>query len=177
MAALPPNSTERWWLDYQTAQGKHALLMRTEDGTTSVDATASFVALLEAAAPGIAELVVIGMRRAATGSNITVPVAWLAGTDYGDLGAQPAIARPAFLSMTGRTTGGHRAELQLYALAGVTQSDFRLQPGESGIVDDMFDVLSAAEGTWLAIDGLAPFWNRYVNVALSAYYQRKARVS
>jgi len=175
MAPLPPESPERWWLDYSTCGESHSLQMRCEDGATATDASTAFDNFLTSIDSQVYELTVDGLRRAANGSNISLPAVWSGEPTYGS-GDGPHDHSAAYVDFIGRSIGGRRVRAAVFG--GINFSvgaDFRVSAGESTVVEDALAALVAAEGFWIAIDGLQPVWHSYFNIGPNAYWRNKIR--
>lgn len=176
MPALPPNNTARWFLDYNNGLNDHTMVIRS-DGSAGQDEVAEAVGdFFTALDTLIAEITIVGLRVAAEGSNVTIPALWTGDPTYG-AGALGEIERPQFLSFVGRDIDGRRTRVYVYALAALTENDYRIQAGDSAAVTNALTVLRrGGDGLFLTISGLQPFWNDYANVGLNAYWQRQARL-
>jgi len=177
MAPLSPSNTVRWFLDYTTSNGDHTMEARAT-GTAATDASFAsdfFSALLLALAPRLTTITIAGLRRAAAGTNVSLPATWSGEASYGS-GSQSVINAPVYLSFVGRSAAGRRARIFIYGVSAQTEDDYRYEAVDHGEISDALEVLNGAVNFFLAIDGLDVIWNPYANAGFNAYYQRKARL-
>jgi len=177
MAPLNPNFTDRWFLDYESSQGKHTMLMRTEPAADAPGVSDAFEVFLQALDPLLSQITVTGLRHSNAGSNITNPETYTGQVTFGS-GSQSAINSPAFLSFVGRDVSGHRARVYVYGIVGVSDTSYRITPTENAAIGT---ALSALRETgfdfWKSINALPPTWHEYANTGFNAYWQRQRRVS
>jgi len=61
MAPLPPNSTKRYYLDYDVASKQHTLIARCDSAVTAAQASTYFDNFLSALSPVLFQWTVLGM--------------------------------------------------------------------------------------------------------------------
>lgn len=179
--ALPAWETARLWIDYSYRGQQHSMLFRYATGTAAAAAAAVVRAALEAnAAAFYIGTSFEGARVAEPTTNVSNPVPWTPLT--GSQGPNGDVAYAGlFYSLAGRDNVGHKTRLFVYgAYSGVAlEPDFRLQPGESSLLDslrtDLLDVMTETDAVTIA--QLPAVYHNYWNVGISAYRQRKARTT
>ena len=177
MAALPANSTDRFFLEYNDGQYDHTLLVRWHASATTLSAVmASVDDLLTAMADGLYEITIKGARSSAAGSNFSFPVVWSGGASYGG-GAMPGVFAPRQWTLLGRTTGGRRARFFFFGVEFDTPNSYRIPRAAGNLVDDALAVIEAGQtaGIYLCIDGAAPIMYQYADINFNNYYEAKVR--
>lgn len=175
MAPLPPQSTLRYFLDYNGPMGERSVQFRfgaIADDQTAID---YINALLVAVRPLIYSSVSFyRLRRASDESVFSFPVPWLAvsGAAAGTLQAQDY---PVFMSFVGRSSGGRRVRKTFYGVTFRPDDNYRIQRAENVNIDNAIGVLLDTPPSEVAIDSSPVIWNEYVNTGFNAYYQRQAR--
>lgn len=176
MAALPPFSTGRVWVDYATINAEHSFMLRYPEGGTpslALDVAASF---LNQASNSLHVINVRGARYAPQGSDVTLPIAWPGELTYGSTQENPVNA-PRFVSFAGRSALGRRWLLQLYGWRGTTPSNYRQFLGDDvGLENGVQELQDAsAEGVICAIDGTGLNIYEYFNVNYNDHWVGEAR--
>lgn len=185
MAALPPNSTARFWVDYVVGANEHTFMVRFNAATVSAFSVAETIAdilgFVQSSLPS--SWVVLRARVAPAGSDISLPfslagtgLAGFAGTNINPL---PSNQAPRELVYVGRSpTSGRRVRFSLYGGLFDTPPDYRFGPGETAFAAlEIFAALDAASqaGRFVAIDGSAADWYSYVNVNYNSHWESEAR--
>lgn len=176
MTALPPESTARFWLDYNDAVNDHTLLMRYPDGAGLSGIQGVMADFLTAIEPTLHAITVIGARWAALGSTVSIPTTWLGSPVYG-VGVHPVVSGPLELCYVGRTTGGRMAKWFVYGTKLGVPDSYRFFPGDNADLDAGDLVLRSAglAGSLLAIDGLGPSVYPYINIQFNSYWETQSR--
>jgi hypothetical protein len=125
------------------------------------------------------DFTVLGASYIEAGTTFAIPhEAPLFAAGTGSPGAGDA---PRFYSFVGRTLASQPAIVYVYGAlqdpgdnSDASAADYRIAGAELGALGSGIDELQATAPITGA-DGIAVIWHRYVNVAYSAYYQRKAR--
>lgn len=176
MAPLPENNTECYFVDYTAAGENHTMLVRVADDTAAGDFGDTMNAVLGTIDTLLYQLTINQVRRRARNSTITFPViSGIEGNTYGS-GAPANDERADFINFVGRSIGGRRVSLAIFG-ANQIDDNFRATSSESSDVAATVALLNSDDGIFLSIDGLNPVWYPYVNMAASAYWQRKLRTS
>lgn len=173
MAALPPNNTERYRINYTVGGKSHDFQVRTDTVSPSaLGASVDF--FLDALSPSLNAITIDTVEYAASGSNIfNIVASGIEGNTYGS-GAGTGSAIPNEINFIGRSTGGKRVRLMVFG----NKSDalnYRFAPGENAAVDAAIAVLQATPATFLAIDNVKPVWYNYANAGVNAHWQKAVR--
>jgi hypothetical protein len=177
MAPLPPENTNRYFLDYEGPMGKRTMQFRSPGILTTNEMVSGITSFINVIKPMVYSAVTFtGLRFAATGSNISNPVAWtpITGTAAG---TQNASDYPKFVSFIGRSLGGRRVRIYVYGVNVQVSDDYRLVGTENATVNAGKDFLNGPSGIFSAIDGQKPVWKAYGNTGYNAYHQRKRRTA
>lgn len=175
MAPLPPSNTKRYFLDYQVAGEQHTMTMRVDDAATDEDASTGFDALLTAMAPLLLNIVVVRMRVANSGTNVTTPATYGGALEFGT-GAGSGVNVPDFWSFTGKDSAGRIVKVEIFGRSISPNNNFRVNMVDDSDVEAALSALDTVAPIWLTISGSAPFWNPYANQGVNAYWQRQARL-
>jgi len=112
------------------------------------------------------------------GTTVSIPTAIPTQPTPGQW-TQDQMRRPLQMTFQGRSVGGRRVSLSLYGHTISQTGDFRITKGENPNVDSAVIFLNQTNanfpGTFLAIDGLDPYWKEYANMNYNSYYERRAR--
>lgn len=180
LPALPANSTNRLFLDYNDTIHNHTAVIRYGDGFQPSDLEAWLVALLESLEPAMVQgWAVTGARYQEAGSIVTFPAFLPDVTGFTASGSQQLDAREAprqtvFVGR-GRNTG-RRVRLGFFGLVYFTPGTYRfdgLLPSWATNTLNTLDSESVNFG--ITIGGDAPTWYRYVNVNYNSYWETEAR--
>lgn len=175
MAALPVNNTITAWLGYTSEGVEHEMEMRFADGTadsTIVNAATGIAnALRDLMLPSDSFL---SLRVRAKGSNLSFPLAFSAITGNNP-NAVPAGQEPNFLSLTGRSSGGRRVRMTFFTPHAEPNERYRFALGDVTAGAAWLNQVQAGANNIVAIDGLVPVWNQYINTGTNSYWQRQRR--
>lgn len=180
MAPLTPNVTQRYWLDYTTGITEHSAMIRIGEGGGDAQALSFFSQFLAALQPVLSdEFAVLGVRRAALGSNVSFPVAigalsTFTGTDTDS--PLPVDAPKEFVWVGRGIVTGRRWKLSMYGIQLPFPPDYRYSgPIFPTGLGDAIDVLQEFDGIIVAIDGGPITVYEYVNVNNNSYWESEAR--
>jgi hypothetical protein len=175
MAPLPPNSTARLWVDYETCGENHSAQIRLADGEDPAEAATEFGDLITAVTSMFFLSTFLGARYAASGSNVSNdvdlvwPVTW--GSAVG-----PHFASSRYVDFIGRSLDGRRVRFALFGCNIEAEGgDYRIPAAASTAVANGLEVLDNTEGTFVSINGFKPNWKRYVNIGSNAYWRNHIR--
>lgn len=175
MAPLPPESTARLFVDYETCGVQHTSMIRFAEGNTYVDAQVEWNDVVEAVDFELFQLTILGCRVANLGSTVTYPVEWVQQATYG-AGPGPRPAGAWMLNFIGRSNGGRRVAFELFGCQEENLNEkYRITSAENANVAAALVELTSSEGTAIAIDGEQPHWQSYVNIGTNAYWRNKIR--
>jgi hypothetical protein len=175
MAALPPNTTDRYFFHYQNSLHSHTVVVRTATGVAyaTVEGALESALTLVTGAYCASEGISVDFQLA--GTDFSVPVSsgdWPTYTWGSDPAAPESDAVP--LNFQGRSAGGHKCRLGVFGYKNAF-SAFKLTGGEASAIEDFVAILNSTTGVFLAIDGLAPNWYSYANIKPNDYWVRQAR--
>lgn len=174
MAPLPPNSTGRYFCDYQLNAHEHTAMVRANAIVSPATMGVQLDQLFTALTSMLPVITVTRLRWSPSGSTVSTPVlSGIEGNSYG-FGTITQEAEPRFLDFVGRSPGGRRCRMAVFGYAGPL-SDYRLTSAENTDVALALTTLQGGANSWLAIDGTKPVWYPYVDVGYNAYWQRKLR--
>lgn len=186
LVALPPSNTRRLFVDYEVADVPHSLQMRLSTGANVIAALDNLYYILNFCSGSLpTSWLVTGVRQAAAGSDITVPVDYSTSNLFGFAGADTAtfapVNHPRQLNWVGRSlTTGRKVRVGIYGAAIATPANYRLGPGETVFASaEVFAALAAmsAGGQLVTIDETSPTWNQYVNVNFNSHWETQRRSS
>lgn len=166
---LPPSNTRRYFLDYSVGGIQHTLTCRTTGTVSAGTAAVAIDGFLSAFGTTLHELTVIGFRISAAGSDVSLPVNWPEADTYGT-GALTGANRARFSSITGRSTAGRKARVDLYGLKENPNASWRFLPTDFTWVSAAITALGATTGCFTAIDGLPVDWHAYVNINMNDHW-------
>lgn len=176
IAALPPNSTDRWWLDYTVNGDAHSMLMRAGSTKTAAEVSSVFSDFLTLfTINNLYEVNVVGMRHALNGSDVSLPATYTGDTQLGSGTANTTDMRAKTISFTGRDQTGHKIKLYMFGVKFQSNGDYRIQRGEDVAVGDLLNYLAALDGFFDSINGLHPIWNQYANVGFNDHWIKRVR--
>lgn len=176
MAPLAPNSTARVFVDYTVAGHQHTLQCRFDAPNTPSDCLPVIGDFLTAFGNQLYASTLVGVRYTVAGGTVSspfsavgMPTSWGSGAATGNESAQ-------YYDFIGRTTGGRRVRVSVFGAVNVSVNDvFRIPISGNPPWSDALDVLEAAEGVFIGIDGLQPYWHPYVNTGINAYWRNQIR--
>lgn len=176
MPPLPENSTACVFIDYEVAGYPHTAQVRFDAPNTPSDVLVEFASIVTALGPNLYESHLLGTRYRVAGGTVSVPfpstglpAVWGVGLAVGDETAR-------YYDWIGRSTGGKRVRFSLFGATILTNDNkYRITSTIGPPWSEVQDILDAAEGTFLAIDGLQPVWYPYVNLGVNAYWRNKVR--
>lgn len=176
VVALPPSNTPRWWLDYTVNGDPHSLQMRTTSDKTNVQVSSVYNDLLSLfTADNIYDINAVGLRHAVEGSDVSLPAVYTGSTSFGSGSAVDTDLRAKTFSFTGRDDSGHKIKFQIFGAKSGANGNYRIDRGESFIMDAVEDYLNALNGFFNTINGAHPIWNLYANTGWNDHWIRKAR--
>jgi len=173
MAALPASNTPRFKLRYNDGYNEHAMIARSGTGSATT-ASASFDAFLTAHNAYIATITIVGLEYAPSGSDIFNPVTWSGAASYGT-GTLAALERPYTYSYTGRSPGGHKCRVFLFANNVHGTGSWRIPSATGNFVEAALAALALGGVMFRAIDNQVPVWNKYANQGANDHWMRLAR--
>lgn len=179
--AFNPAATARLFLDYTTGRREHTMMARYT-GTLTEGTQFALLDFLEAVQAVLPEAwAPIRLRRAAAGTEITLPVGMIPqlaafrGTATGEF---PEVFEPREHTFVGRSVStGAKARLSLYGLTYQTPADYRWEG--SGMPAGLINAIAKLEAPialFIGIDGNKPDWYPYVNVNYNSYWERRQRL-
>lgn len=177
MAPLDSSNTGRVWLSYSDGINEHTMLWRFNSATSNAAEVMTYQAQwLAALDPVLYEVTITGVKAAAPGSNVSVPIAWTGDATYGT-GAATAVNAPVEIRYEGRSVGGRRVSAHMYGYNVGVPGTFRIGITPASELDDALVVLQAATatGAMVAIDNGAANWHTYVNIQYNSYWEAAAR--
>jgi hypothetical protein len=176
VTALPPDNTPRWWLDYVANGDSHSMLMRAAAGKTAAEVSTVFSDFLGLfTTDNLFGITVTGLRHANEGSDVSLPETYTGTTAFGSGTAVDTDNRAKTFSFTGRDIFGHKVRLYVYGAKSGANGNYRIDRGESFIMDSVEDYLNALDGFWETINGSHPIWNLYANTGFNDHWIRRAR--
>lgn len=175
MTVHSPTAMPRSQLHYTAAGTGHILLLHWAPGTDATLAQTNATAVanqFKTISP--TNLVFDGHSYAPAGSNIFNPTAWtnITGTATGTINASFA---PGYYSFVGRTVGGCRTRLYLYAMTAIPDANWRVEGAEAAAWQAVITWLNSTSSPLVARDGLGVIWKNYANAGFNAHYQKKSR--
>jgi hypothetical protein len=179
MAPLPYNNTGRIALQYTANTKVHVVTFRYPGAgapdDTDLESIDEVLIALNAFMP--ASWTFDAWSYTVAHDNVGVPIDGNP-TTFAGAGADEAFKDPAYLSVVGRTVGGHRARFTMIganfaANSSTAASNYRVSEAENTAVADL---LTAVRGSAiLGIDGDVPRWKSYVNLGFSSYWTKQVR--
>jgi hypothetical protein len=174
LAPLPEDNTIRYWLNYSVGPFDHSFQVRVADGETDsavIDAIDEFLALQGDLAY---EASIIGLEKAAKGSNVRNPVEWTGNPTFGT-GTAVIGAQASFYSFTGRSTDGRKNRLFLFEWKQSFPASFRVQASGDADVAAVVAFLQTQTSRFTTISGQRTLWNAYCNVSVHDHFVDEAR--
>lgn len=175
MAPLPPNSTARVKVFYETCGHVHTAQIRYKAPNTVDDVITAFNDLITACGGMFYHSSFIDAQVAADGSNVFNPVAGGWPVEWGGA-THDQSATAQYVDFVGRSFDGRRVRFSLFgAIYTVSGANYRTLSTEEPMVDDAVNVLNGAEGVFLSINGFQPVWKSYVDIGVNAYWRNQLR--
>jgi hypothetical protein len=160
---------------YETCSQQHTAQIRFKEPNTVDDVITAFNDLITAAGSLFYASSFIDAQVAVSGSNVFNPVAGGWPVSWGG-SAHDRSATAQYVDWVGRSFDGRRVRFSLFgAIFTVTGENYRTLTTESTAVDDSVNVLNAAEGVFLSINGFQPIWKSYVDIGVNAYWRNQIR--
>jgi len=176
---LPPESTRRGYIVYTSGGEEHTTQLRIPPGVSEGTVQDYFEEVFLSMLPLMSTTdSVLRVDQSASGSNIRFP--WIPVNMPGT-GGTPTLndqTRSAFMSMTGKGSDGRLVAVSFYYPDAANFADTRVSLGVLGTAQtDWYNAVgfSSSGMSPRTIGGAVPTWNGYVNIARSAYHQRKFR--
>lgn len=176
MAPLPENNTPRFWLDYNDSRNSHSLMVRYA-ASAGVSAAMDFLdALLTALSADLYLITVEGARASASGSNISLPVAWTGAATYG-ADPMPFNRRPYEMRFLSRSVTGRRGSMSIYGAKFGIPDDFRIARDADPQLSNAFTAWETAIANLdiIAIDFSEPIPYDYVSINYNSYWEEQSR--
>jgi hypothetical protein len=175
LSPLPPSNTARLWVDYATENAQHSMMFRYSPSAGISAAQAAIDLFLSALAPTIYQITILGVRAAASGSDITNPVGSDLSATYGE-GTEVLVVTPRELRFVGRSTDGRKNSISVYGFEGSTPDTFRFQPEDNANLDAAVAQLVASSTViGLTISGAQAIWKPYVNIQFNSHWETELR--
>jgi len=176
MAALPPESTQRFWVAYYDGLHNHELMLRGRTDTTTGDFITIVQNLFEALDTVLYATTLTGYRHAESGDTFSNPVT-LSGVVTFGTGVMPGANAPRELAFEGRSNDSRLVSYSVYGFAGATPNTYRYQAEDNAALSDARDILEGAHASGLlgTISGLRAFMKGYINFNFNSYYEEKQR--
>jgi hypothetical protein len=190
MAPVPPNGTDRVFMDYTSYDIPHTLILRLPPVSTPADGEA----VAAAAATILKQRMSVNdsftaARYQQSGTNFSLPIAFTAQQGVVDPSGGSALwqedPESAFITFIGRGSAtGKRVRWEFFTSVRTTTwpGDNRYNPGESGPIDalrtnwtNFVEVGATATQQIVTIAADIPVCYDYVNIGKNAYWQRKQR--
>jgi len=181
---LPPNSTDRLFLDYTSAGFVHTLMLRYDVTDSSAATYAAAYATIFSQLMRVDDSI-FAARNCLAGEIITLPVAFTPVPGQIDILGTYWSQDPesAQFSMTFRGTGtGRNGRVEFFSPIGFTpwpaknRYNTSAQPTVEAFVVDFIDAASFdGELPLLSVGGDRVQVNNYANIRLNAYWQNKQR--
>jgi hypothetical protein len=174
VAPLNPNSTKRYFYEYQNSQNKHVLMVRASEGATDADVDGDLALLMGDIGGNFVASVFTGATKADAGSDIALPFS--SGAVGDSFGTGTAIKQydATALTFVGRTPGGRRTKVSIFGFKN-DLSEFRMTSAESSDVANAVGHLNSFGFSFIAIDSLTAVWNGYADIKANDHWVKKAR--
>lgn len=152
------------------------MMMRATSDKTAAQVSTVYSDLLSLfTADNIYDINTTGLRFAVEGSDVSLPATYTGLTTFGSGSAVDTDDRAKTFSLTGRDDGGHKVRLFVFGAKSHANGNYRIDRGESFIMDSVEDYLNALNGFFNTINGAHPIWNLYVNTGYNDHWIRRAR--
>lgn len=177
MAALPPESTARLYVDYNDGVNLHTMVIRySEDPGELAVALAHADNVFTEMSPNLYAVTIAGARFSLLGSNVTNPAVWSGAGSYGS-GVMPTVNAPLQFMFGGKSQDGRLVAWYFFGCKLSVPDNYRVAGGVVAALDDTGDAIQAATavGAFLTISGLPPLVKTYVNVNWNSYWEAEPR--
>lgn len=176
MPALPPNSTDRWFVDYTVAGHQHTMIFRAAAGTSQSTIATIINDFLTSLGDNVAASGLDAFRFQVAGSDFSIPAVTTGlPATWGTGGGGEQVAA-SYLSCVGRGGDGRRARITVFGFAHLTSAtNFRAVAAEIPQVSASVGVLNAASPPLVNVGGAAPTWYNYWDCGQNAYWRNKLR--
>ena len=176
MPALPPNSTDRYFLDVSVGSVDHSTVIRTGDSATHDDVIGWLTGFITDLGNNVAGTTLRGLRKQEAGAVFSFPVATgTLPTSWG-FGAPSKKAAGRYLSFVGRSASGHRCRMTWWGFIQESVSDdFRVNPGEMEALSLLVEDLNSSPDIAISVNGDKPVWLLYANFGDNAHFRNKLR--
>lgn len=170
MAALPPESTDRWKYTYENAVAVHSITFRTLTGTALAAVDTILNTLVGNLGAGCSLSTITNLEFAGVGDTIFDPVAGSSMVDT-TFGSGTAIKEfnATAATFVGRATGGRRSRISLFGWKSDV-SEFRLTSAESSDVATVLVMLNNPATPLIAINGNPVTWHQYVDIKANDHW-------
>lgn len=177
MAPLPENNTPRFWLDYNDGRNDHSLMVRYAASAGTAAAMDFLDAFLTALSADLFLLTVQGARASASGSNISLPVAWTGAASYG-ADPLPLNRRPFECRFLSRSVTGRRGSMSVYGTKFNLPDEFRIARDADPQISNAFSAWETAISNLdiIAIDFSEPIPYPYVSINYNSYWEQESRL-
>jgi len=177
MAPLPPQSTARFWVDYNDGENDHSLMVRFDEGDLTTGEVSDYVAsFLESIEDFLYEITISGARYAAINSVVSIPVLWTGLSTYG-VDPMPTLLAPREIRWEGRDQNGRRVNFSVYGGKFTSPDTYRIVSDGANLPNVGVIAINDASsvGAFLTISGLRPTMKNYVNINFNSYWEAEAR--
>ena len=175
LPALPPENTERWWIIYSNNGVEHRTMARTLVGLTAAQMSVNFGNLFTALNGVLNVTTILGMEKAAKGSNVRNPQTYSGPGSVGSGTEVDTDGRARAWSFVGRSTNGRKSRLFIFGGKTFTEGDYRIDGSESAAILAAISALQTPAAAFLSIDELKPVWSNYVNIGYSDHWIKQFR--
>ena len=181
MAALPPENTTRYFVDYTTGRTAHTVMFRSSGGVSDAQADGAINFVLDLLMPVCyTAWSVTGCRKALAGSTVTLPVSmpFTEGLTGELAGTLPEEAEPREHRWVGRgVSSGRTVTFSIYGILQPFTADYRIDSGEGAIpwVASTVAALNAGGGMFVTIASDPAVWYPYVSQNNNSYWETDAR--
>lgn len=188
MTNFASNYTPRLKVKYSLAGREHTVSLRPNVAIAPVDTVDSIHSILSEFQPYMTnDFAFISAEYAAQGQDFFLPITTSLFTTSPIQGVNTDAvlkrqAGEAFISLTGKTVLGNPWRFFIYGVtvaggSSVADDNYRVLPAENAAVPGILALVNdlADSIIFTGIDRQRVIVNQYLNVGVSAYYQRKAR--
>lgn len=175
---MPPvidTTRDIWYLDYTVDGNAHTVQYGVVPGTPNATVLGFINNVVTTLVPyAFVPTVYQGVRKKAAGTNFSIdqPFSSIDGSNLSPIFGEN---QPRFVSAVGRSDAGKRCRQYYYGLAFVEANDYRLDPADDPLVQDLLDVIATGIGFLVAVGGNGITWKNYLNWGYNSYHQRQQR--